>query len=72
MKNPYEELANAIVVQAAEDYQTALRQLRQNPSYGEALRVKDEVERFFRSKWYTALTTVDGEWLIAMLRKEAA
>lgn len=70
--NPYQELANAIVLQAAEDYRKALRKLRRNPGYGEALRMKEEVERFFRSKWYTALTTVDGEWLIAMLRKEAA
>lgn len=70
--NPYQELANAIVVQAAEDYRKALRQLRRNPGYSEALRTKEEAERFFRSKWYTALTSVDGEWLITVLRKEAA
>lgn len=72
MKERYEALANAIIVQAAEDYKAALRQLRQNPRFGDALRVKVEVERFFRSNWFGVLTTLDGEWLIEALRKEAA
>ena len=30
-----------------------------------------ECERFFRSGWYKALTSVDGEYLIQKLREEA-
>ena len=29
--DPYEKLANAIIIQAARDYRTALRKLRRNP-----------------------------------------
>ena len=29
-----------------------------------------EIERFFRSEWYKMLTSIDGEYLIAKLRKE--
>jgi hypothetical protein len=30
-----------------------------------------ELERFFRSDWYKKLTSVDGEYLIQILRKQA-
>ena len=33
LEDPYENLANAIIVQAAKDYQKAMRQLRRNPKY---------------------------------------
>ena len=31
-----------------------------------------EVERFFHSDWYSALTVIDPDYLIDRLRKEAA
>ncbi len=68
----YENLANAIILQAIADYRAALRLLRRNPAYSEARRVKAEVERFFRSPWYAVLTDLDGELLMAKLQKEAA
>ena len=57
---PYENLANAIIVQAVKDY----RQTR-NPADRATL------ERFFRSEWFSILTKLDGEALIEQLRKEA-
>jgi hypothetical protein len=68
--DPYQELANAIVIMAAKDYRHALRIQRRNPD-SQAARIKiDEIERFFRSDWYRLLTDVDGEILIKKLREE--
>lgn len=68
--DPYQELANAIVVMAAKDYRHALRIQHRN-SDSQAARIKiDEIEQFFRSEWYRLLTDVDGEMLIKKLREE--
>ena len=68
--DPYQELANAIVIMAAKDYRHALRIQRRNPD-SQAAKIKiDEIERFFRSEWYQLLTSVDGEMLITRLREE--
>ena len=68
--NPYQTLANAIVIQAAKDYREALTKLKKYPNNTEALTVKDDCERFFRSSWYEALTEVDGSFLMKKLRAE--
>ena len=57
--NPYEELANAIVLQAVKDY-------RLTEDEAELA----EIERFFRSGWFGVLSKVDPEYLIRNLRKE--
>ena len=57
--NPYEELANAIVLQAVKDYR--LHDDEQELA---------SIERFFRSGWFNTLTSIDPEMLIAKLRKE--
>lgn len=56
---PYENLANAIVLSAVRDYRNSTS--------------KDEIqsiERFFRSEWFSVLTSVDAEFLIRTLREE--
>lgn len=57
--NPYENLANAIILQAVKDYRLTddEQQLQ-------------EIERFFRSGWFGVLSKVDPEFLIKELRKE--
>jgi len=68
--DPYQELANAIIILAAKDYRSALRRLKKD---GENRAAEDElrsIERFFRSPWYEMLTDVDGEYLIRKLREE--
>lgn len=67
----YENLSNAIILQAVRDYRTALKCLKLNPNNRKALSDKEEIERFFRSKWYSTLTSVDGEMLIRSLSEEA-
>ena len=65
----YRSLANAIVVQAANDYRNALK----GKSYCEKYtpeQIITKLEKFFRSDWYKMLTRVDGEYLIQELRNE--
>lgn len=66
----YENLANAIILQAAKDYRIALKSLKANPWNRTAMADKDEIERFFRSGWLSVLTSVDGEMLIRSLQME--
>lgn len=67
---PYENLANAIVVLAAKDYRVALRKRKRHPGSHEAQYRVSKLEGFFRSEWYGILTDVDGEYLMERIRKE--
>lgn len=68
--NPYENLANAIIVQAANDYRAALKKIRKNPQNRDAIDEALSIEKFFHSGLYGALTTVDGDFLVRQLRAE--
>lgn len=70
MSDPYEKLANSIVLLAVKDYRDALKKLKKWPRNEAAQIMKAEVERFFRSAWYRELTSVDGEYLISKLQAE--
>lgn len=68
--DPYENLANAIVLSAVEDYRKALKKYSRNPDSKSTKAEVDSLERFFRSQWYSILTSVEGEFLIRKLRAE--
>ena len=70
MTDPYENLANSIVLLAVKDYRDALKKLKKWPRNEAAQIMKAEVERFFRSAWYRELTSVDGEYLISKFQAE--
>lgn len=70
-EDPYEKLANAIIVQASNDYMANLRKKVRNPGNASADHDIREIECFFRSDWYQVLTYVDGDYLLGRLRKEA-
>ena len=70
MTDPYENLANAIVITAAKDYRDALRSLTRNKNNNNAKRMKEEVERFFNSDWYSVLTDLDGAFLMRKIQEE--
>ena len=72
MNTPYENLANAIILRAVEDYRETLGILRYSPNDKDASIGKYEIERFFRSDWFGLLTNIDPEMLIGKLRKEVA
>lgn len=68
IERAYQDFANAIIKKAVDDYRRAL----DGKGYGgmSADRVIRDVERFFRSQYFEALTEVDGEFLITKLRQE--
>ena len=71
--DPYEELANAIVIQACDDYKRAYTcHLRSNGKGKRTARQLADLEYFFRSDWYKTLTEVDGEQLMERLRAQVA
>jgi hypothetical protein len=59
MDTPYENLVNAIVMQAVKDYRLH-----------DDEKALAKIERFFRSGWFGVLTNIDPEMLITKLRKE--
>ena len=82
MKTPYENLANAIIIQAAKDYKSVVHQLKKTPvpepnalksekkAYEQLLTKKSEILRFFHSAWYMTLTNVDPQIIIRNIEKE--
>ena len=69
-KDPYENLANAIILLAVKDWRGAMSSLMKNPHNVEAMRIRGETERFFLSDWFGKLTELDGEELLRKLREE--
>ena len=64
----YQDLANAIVHQAADDYRNALNGKSYDNHPPE--KIIKKIEKFFRSSWYRTLTKVDAEYLIEQLKRE--
>lgn len=66
----YEQLANAIILQAISDYKAPPidhGRIRNDDMIESA---RDEIERFIRSDWFGILTSLDPEYLIRRLREE--
>ena len=55
--NPYEELANAIVLEAVKDYRLH-----------DDERELASIARFFRSGWFEMLSNLDGETLLRQVQ----
>lgn len=70
--DPYQNLANAIVAQAAQDYLSALKKLKKNPRNRMAMDEAMQLEKLFHSGWYEILTDVDPDYLIRKLREKVA
>ncbi|MEG2672525.1 MAG: hypothetical protein RR937_05055 [Ruthenibacterium sp.] len=70
MNTPYENLANAIILSAVADYREVLQRWVQHPQKQAYISEKQSLERFFRSDWFSVLTAIDPEMLIAKLMQE--
>lgn len=66
----YEDLANAIILQAIRDYRVALRVLHKYPNDSSAQYQVKDIERFFRSEWFSVLTSACPEEIIRKIRQE--
>ena len=60
--NGYEELANAIVLQAVNDYRLARKKKESAKQVA--------LVQFFRSKWFAVLTNIEGRLLEQKLKEE--
>lgn len=60
--DPYQNLANAIVAVAADDYRGALKSGND--------KLLESLDKFFHSSWYRTLTGVDSDVLLGMLKRE--
>lgn len=68
--DPYEELGNAIILQAVKDYRTAIRRLANGRKNKDAQVMKEDCLTFFHSEWYGMLTEVNPDYLIRKLNEE--
>lgn len=66
----YAKLGNAIILQAVKDYRTALKSLKRSPENVTAKNMVREVERFFHSGLFGAITELDPDMLIVKLKQE--
>ena len=81
--DPYEDLANAIVVRAVDDYRllrsgriptvSEEEQVNMEPEriIKKVLEQKQQIIKFFKSAWYADLTEVSGTYLLDKLNEEA-
>lgn len=70
MNDNYQNLANAIVLLAVNDYRKAMKTLTLYPKDRTLKFQIKQIEQFFRSDFYKLLTSIDGEMLISRLHKE--
>ena len=68
--NPYENLANAVVLQAVKDYRDAAGKLSRGKRNIMAEQRKTECEVFFKSQYFNVFTDLDGNALLSQLEKE--
>ncbi len=66
-----ENLRNAIILQAVKDLKSAYKALKKDPDSMIARAKTEYEEKFFRSRWYRILTSIDGEAVLLHLREEA-
>ncbi len=66
----WEDLANAVVLQAVADYARAVRRLEKRPDAKPAENERRALERFFASRWFHTLSGLDEAELKIIIRKE--
>lgn len=65
-----EELANAVIIQAAIDYRQAMKDLWLCPRDAKAKYMLEDCENFFKSRYFNFYTSIDGVWLMNKLKEE--
>ena len=71
-REAYENLANAIVLSAVDDYKSALLRQKRNPESISAAEDVKRLEKFFYSDWFEVLTNLDPSYLIRKLKEMVA
>lgn len=66
----WENLANAIIIQAAADYEKIVRRQKRHPDHTTLSVEQISLEKFFKSNWFKALCNLDGRALMQKIRTE--
>ena len=70
MTDPWESLANAIILQAVKDYREARKKHKKRPKNEDAKLMIADCEAFFCSDWFKVLTSVNGPAILKQLKEE--
>lgn len=68
--DPYEALANAVVLQAVKDWRESAKKVSRGRRNINAQAMKDECERFFTLSYFNTFTELDGNMLLMKLKQE--
>lgn len=66
--SPYNNLANAIIVQAVKDYRKALILYSRDPMKDKNANEVAELECFFTSEWFDLLSDLNGKSIMEKVR----
>ena len=66
----YQQLANAIILQAVKDFKPAYRRLKKHPNDKLAQDRVREITQFFCSGYFASLTDLDGPALLNRIMRE--
>ena len=67
--NPYDRIAERVVVQAVLDYRDTLQNLKRNSKNRACLEDKKELEEFFQSDWFCVLSDLNGKRLMKKIQE---
>ena len=70
MEENYQNLANAIILQAVKDFRAAYQRRKRFPNDYKAQSEVRDVTKFFCSSYFRVLTTVDGPSLLQQIIDE--
>ena len=66
----WEDLANAVILTAVDDYKSELAHLMRNPDSEAAIKSTLQAERFFYSDWFDTLSKLDGPTLARKIKEQ--
>ena len=66
----YQQLANAVILQAVKDFRSAYRRLKKHPNDKLAQDRVREITQFFCSGYFASLTDLDGPALLNRIMRE--
>lgn len=67
----YEDLANAIIVFAMQEYQLYYKKYLHNPQSSRLRGRVREIRAFMRSEWFSTLSSVDGDYILRKIENAA-
>ncbi len=66
----WEDLANAVILTAVDDYKSELVHFIRNPNSEEAKESVSQAEKFFYSDWFDTLSNLDGPTLARKIKEK--